>query len=70
MEIIVSVEQDVRALLEQSSRSWYAISRDTGIQQSQLSRFLTGQSLRSDTLEQLANQLGYEIVLKRKKQHG
>jgi len=69
MEIIVSVEQDVRALLEQSSRSRYAISRDTGIQQSQLSRFLTGQSLRSDTLEQLANQLGYEIVLKRKKQH-
>jgi len=63
----VSVENDVRQLLLKTAESRYAISRATGVAESQLSRFLHGQSLRSDTLEKLANYLGFEIVLRRKK---
>lgn len=63
----MSVEDEVRKLVRDSPESRYAISLSTEIPESQLSRFLNGQSLRTGTLEQLAHHFGYDIALKRRK---
>jgi len=45
----------------------YQIAQRTGLDQGQLSRFLNGGDMTASSLEQLANALGFEIVLKKKK---
>lgn len=62
----MSVEEDLRKLVRECDQSRYVISGETGIAESQLSRFLNGQSLRAEALETLADYLGYEIVLRPK----
>ncbi|MEO2036092.1 MAG: helix-turn-helix transcriptional regulator [Planctomycetaceae bacterium] len=61
------VEEEIRDIIRESEQSRYAISRETGIAESQLSRFLNGQSLRAETLEILAGHFGYEVLLRRKR---
>ena len=63
------VLDEIRAAIEHSGTSRYAISKATRISQAQLSRLMAGQSgLSIDSLERLADHLGLEIVIRPKQQ--
>ena len=54
--------------IEASDKTRYRIAKDTGISQAQLSRLLSGErGLSIPALERLADDLGLEIVIRRKK---
>ena len=55
------VSESLRDALERSKQSRYAISKETGIPQSVLSRFIHGQPLRGENLDTLAEHLGLEL---------
>lgn len=58
----------MRKAIEVSGQSRYRISQETGIAESVLSRFMSGQtSLTVETAERLADHLGLEIVLRPKR---
>jgi DNA-binding Xre family transcriptional regulator len=58
----------VRRQIEASGQSRYAIWQATGINQSQLSRLMSGQAgVRYETLEQLIDYLELEIVIRPKR---
>jgi len=62
------VEEIIKAM-ESSEHTRYRIAQNTGIAESQLSRFASGKrGMSVDALETLAEYLGFEIVLKRKRQ--
>jgi len=53
--------------IEGSDKTRYRISKDTGISQTQLSRLMSGErGLSIDTLERLADYLGWEITIRPK----
>ena len=57
----------MRRALRDCEQSRYALSKQTGIAQSQLSRFLAGGAgLNHENIEKLADAMGFEIVLRRK----
>ena len=54
--------------IESNGQTRYAISKATGIPQSQLSRLMAGESgLSIDSLERLVNHLNLEIIIRRKR---
>ena len=54
--------------IEASDKSCYRIAKNTEISQAQLSRLLSGErGLRIAALERLADELGLEIVVRRKR---
>lgn len=58
----------VRAAIRASGQTRYRIAQETGIEQSQLSRLMTGErGLSIDALERLADHLGLEIVIRPKR---
>jgi len=58
---------ELRRAIENSPESRYRLSKKAGIEQSQLSRFMTGnQRLGVEAVEKLAQALGYEIVMRKK----
>jgi len=58
----------VRRAIKASGTTRYAISKATGIPQSQLARLMTGEKgLSIESLERLANCLGLEIVIRPKR---
>ena len=58
----------VRKAMKSSELTNYRIAKDTGITQSQLSRFARGErGLNVENIEWLADYLGLEIVVRRKK---
>ncbi|MCP3906011.1 MAG: helix-turn-helix transcriptional regulator [Planctomycetes bacterium] len=63
---------ELRAAIERSDMSRYAISKATGIDQGQLSRLMDGTGgLSVERLEQLADALDLEIVVRpRRKRKG
>ncbi len=62
------VLDEIRNAIESSGTSRYAISKATGIPQAQLSRLMAGTSgLSIDSLERLADFLGLEIIIRRKR---
>lgn len=62
----LALADKIRAAIEKSELSRYAIAKRTGIDQAGLSRFMNGAySLRLDTFERLAAVLGIEVVLKK-----
>ena len=59
---------EVRKAMKSSELTNYRIAKDTGITQSQLSRFARGErGLNVESIEWLADYLGLEIVVRRKK---
>ena len=59
---------EIRRAIKRSEHTRYAISKATGIDQAQLSRLMAGKiGLSIDTLEQLADFLGLEIVIRPKR---
>jgi len=60
--------KQIRELIEGSGESRYAISQQTGISQSQLSKVMAGKAgLSIEAAELLLDHLGYEIVVKKKR---
>jgi len=61
----------MRKAMETSGQSRYRISKETGIAESVLSRFMSGETaLTVETVERLADYLGLEIVLRPKRGRG
>ncbi len=55
----------IRRAIEESDKTRYRLSKETGIAQSQLSRLMTGQEgLSYENLERLADALGLEITIR------
>ena len=62
------IEDGMRAAIEASNKTRYRISQETGIDQSHLSRFMTGEKgLSLDAMERLTDCLGLEIVIRPKR---
>ena len=60
---------ELRAELERSEESRYRISKTLGISEAQLSRFALGRcGLSVTSLERVADHLGFEVVLRSKRQ--
>lgn len=61
------IVEAMRKAIEASGKTRYRLSQETGIDQAQLSRFMTGEKgLSFDAMERLADALGIEMVLKPK----
>lgn len=59
----------LKQAIEKSPKSRYRLSKETGIEQSQLSRFMAGtRILGIESIEKLAKALGFELVMKKKAQ--
>ncbi|MBU0637318.1 MAG: helix-turn-helix domain-containing protein [Planctomycetes bacterium] len=59
---------DIRAAIAESGKTRYRIAQDTGISQAQLSRLMSGKrGLSLDALEKLADALGWEVVIRRRR---
>jgi transcriptional regulator with XRE-family HTH domain len=57
----------VREAINKSGMTRYAICKELGLAQSQLSRLMSGETgLRMDALQRLVDLLGFEIVLRPK----
>lgn len=57
----------IRNEIKKSSKSRYRISKESGISQAQLCRFMQGQKLDCDTMDVLLAYFGYEVVRKKDK---
>ena len=61
------LEDAIRKAIEDSEESRYSISKGSGVSEPQLSRFVNGtRGLSVDTIEQLADYLGLDVVLRPK----
>lgn len=59
---------EIRKAIDQNEKSRYAMSKETGISQSHLCQFMNGsRGLSYETLEILADYLGFEIIIHPKK---
>jgi transcriptional regulator with XRE-family HTH domain len=64
---MTTVSETLRRAIERSGQSRYAISRATGVPESVLSRFASGdRGLTTPTVDKLCKYLGLELVPKRK----
>ncbi len=64
----MSLTERVRKAIEESGMTRYEIARRTGVQESTLSRFMSGKaSLTLDTLDMLAKELGLELTVRGKR---
>ena len=64
----MAILDDIREAIETSGESRYAIAKATGLSQTTLSRFVNGErGLSVDALETLADHLGLEVVLKKRR---
>lgn len=62
------IYEQLRKVIKASGKSRYRISKDTGIDQSALSFFMSGKlGLSVERLELLAKYLGYRVILERKR---
>jgi plasmid maintenance system antidote protein VapI len=63
-----TISEAIRAALEDSESSRYAIARECGVSESVLSRFVRGErGLTLDTVDRLAKVLGLTIVVNKPK---
>lgn len=62
------LSDQIRAILKSCGESRYSISKATGISESTLSKFATGQrGLPMNTLDRLAEHLELQIVIRKRK---
>jgi transcriptional regulator with XRE-family HTH domain len=63
--------QQIRDAIESSEKSRYRISKETGIDQGQLSKLMSGLAgVSYEALEQLAECLNLEIIIRPKRKKG
>ncbi|GAB5444703.1 MAG: hypothetical protein Fues2KO_50520 [Fuerstiella sp.] len=63
-----AIVEQLRGAIEASEKSRYRIARETGISESQLSRFMTGEKgLSPDAMEKVADCLNLEFILRPKR---
>ena len=68
---MAGIMDELREMVESSGISRYRISNDTGIHESQLSRFIHGKrGLSIEVVEQLVEYFGSEIVIRRSRKKG
>jgi len=59
---------EIRKAIEASDKTRYRLAKETGIDQAQLSRLMSGAGAMSyDNLERLAEALGLEIIIRRQR---
>ncbi len=58
------IAEQIRQAITKGDKSRAQISRETGVDQGQLSRFMDGQNIRTAALEAIARSLGLEIVVR------
>lgn len=59
---------DLRSAIESSAKTRYQIAKETGVSESQLAQFMAGRKgLGFDALERVADSLGLEVALRRKR---
>jgi transcriptional regulator with XRE-family HTH domain len=59
---------EIRQAIEASDKSRYRLSKETGIDEGQLSKLMSGtKGLSYEALERLAEALGLEIVVRKKR---
>lgn len=62
------IQTAIRKAIESSGQTRYAIAKASGIDQGILSKFVNGiRPLRIETIERLADHLGYDVVLVKRK---
>lgn len=61
---MASVTDTLRAALERCDKSRYAVSQETGITESVLSRFAAGATLRGENIDKLADYFGLVLTAK------
>lgn len=70
-DTMAKIVNQMRKAIINSEKSRYAISKQTGVSQSQLCLFMSGKKgLSHDYMERVADCLGFEIVLQPKKRKG
>ena len=63
----MSLLDDIRAAILKSDKTRYRIAKELGLAESQLTRLMSGErGLRMESLEMLADHLGYRITLVKK----
>ena len=71
MSCMSKVYDTLRTAIQKSEKSRYRLSKETGIEQSQLSRFMSGTAhIGVERIEELAKALGYELIMRKKKPKG
>ena len=64
--MVLSISEQLRQAIREHSESRYVLSKRTGIDQSTLTRFVSGErGLRLDKVDMLADALGLELRRKR-----
>lgn len=67
MSSMSKICDELKQAIERDPRSRYRLSKETGIEQSQLSRFVNGKrSLTIESIEILAKALGFELIMQKK----
>jgi transcriptional regulator with XRE-family HTH domain len=66
----VTVSQQLREFIAICGMTRYQIAKLTGIEQSVLSRFMAGSSLRSDNVDKIAAILGLELTRRKRGKDG
>lgn len=68
MRFMSKIFDTLKQAIEKSPKSRYLLSKETGVEQSQLSRFMAGKrGLGVECIEKLAKALGYEITVQKSK---
>lgn len=71
MSSMSKILDELKHRIQASKKSRYALSKETGIEESALSRFMAGtRGLSIDSIETLAKALGFEIVMRKRKAKG
>ena len=60
----MKLSDEVRRAISKSELSRYQIAKESGVQQSGLSRFMAGSALSTDSLDRIAAVLGLRIEIK------
>jgi predicted transcriptional regulator len=65
----MSFTGEIKAVMDERGITSYRVWKDTGIDQSALSKFFSGERLLvADTLTTLLDYLGYEITIRKKRE--
>jgi len=71
MSCMSQILDELQRRIQASGKSRYALSKETGIEESALSRFMAGtRGLSIDSIEKLAKALGCEIIIRKRKKRG
>ena len=67
MSYMSKICDKLKQAIEKSPKSRYRLSKETGIEQSQLSRFMAGtRILGIESIEKLAKALGFELIIQKR----